>query len=116
MAEKKVLVLITRYPSGDIYASEGLRAAVGLTSGVDEHRVDIAFVGKGCFVARKGVDRRDHQKYIETLKGSGSKFYALKESLNEYSIKEDELEEFVEVIDARKFAQIISVYDHTVDF
>ena len=116
MAQKHVTLLFTRPPYGDIYYTEGLRAAVGLTAGIDEHTVDVVYVGDGVYFALKGVDRTDSARYIGTLAKGGHRLKVEEESLAERGIKRAELAEDVEVIPRSQVVALLSKADHTVGF
>ncbi|MEE9203215.1 MAG: DsrE family protein [Dehalococcoidia bacterium] len=116
MAQKHVAVLFTRPPYGDVYYTEGLRAAVGLTSGIDEHTVDVIYVGDGVYFTLKGVDRTDSARYIATLAKGGYQLKAEAESLTERGIKKDELAEDVEVISRSQVVALLGKADHTASF
>lgn len=116
MAEKKVVVMITHPPFGSIYYTEGLRAAVGVTSGIDEHTVDVLLLGDGVYYALNNVDRKDSAKYIQTLTGINSSIYAEEESLKERGINSKELSLFVRVISRKEALRLLLDANHTIDF
>lgn len=116
MAEKKVVVMITHPPFGSIYYTEGLRAAVGVTSGIDEHKVDVLLLGDGVYFALNDVDKKDSSKYIQTLRGINSNIYAEEESLKERGLSNKELSDFVKVISRKDALKLILDADHTIDF
>ena len=64
MAQKRILFTINHAPYGSIHYTKGLRAVVGATSGIDEHKVDVVYLGDGLNFALKNTDRRDSAKYI----------------------------------------------------
>src|SRR3972149_6231250 len=98
MAQKHVLFTINSAPYGSIWYTEGLRAVVGVTSGIDEHSVDVVYLGDGAYFALKGVDRTDSAKYIGTLAGMDYKLQVERESLAARGIGEGEVAEDVQVI------------------
>src|SRR3990172_8387459 len=98
MAYKKVLLLYNRPPHGTIFADEGLRAALGVTSGIDEHREDIVFLGDGVYFTLKGVERATTSKYLASLDKQGTKPKAEKESLEARGINAADLAPDVEII------------------
>jgi sulfur relay (sulfurtransferase) DsrF/TusC family protein len=116
MAQKHVAVLLTHAPYGNIYYTEGLRAVVGLTSGIDEHTVDVIYVGDGVYFTLKGVDRTDSARYIGSLDKGGYRLRVEQESLAERGIKKEELSEDVEVISRSQVVALLSKADHTVGF
>ena len=92
---KKVFISILRPPVGTSYYIEGLRLALGILGGDEEHEITIAHIGKGVACALKGVDRSYAKDFMELLPkdGSGHLFYAERESLKEEGISESELDE-----------------------
>ena len=114
MAQKHVAVLLTHAPYGDIYYTEGLRAVVGLTSGIDEHTVEVIYVGDGVYFTLKGVDRTDSARYIGSLDKGGYRLKAVEESLAERGIKKNELAADIEVISRSQVVALLSKADHTV--
>ncbi len=116
MAEKHVLFTFNHAPYGSIWYNEGLRAVVGVTSGIDEHTVDVVYLGDGVYFGLKGVDRADSARYLGTLAKSGYKIKAEKESLDARGIKPAELAEDVEVVSRADVLQLIQKADLTIDF
>ena len=116
MAEKKVVISFNRAPYGSIFYTEGLRAAVGVTAGIDEHKVDVIFLGDGVFFALKNVARDDSKGYLGTLAKLGTKLYAEEESLNDRKIAKDALAGDVEVIQRKKVLELYQKSDATIDF
>jgi sulfur relay (sulfurtransferase) DsrF/TusC family protein len=92
---KKVFISILRPPVGTSYYIEGLRLALGILGGDEDHEITIAHIGKGVDCALKGVDRSYAKDFMELLPkdSSGHLFYAERESLEEEGISEPELDE-----------------------
>lgn len=116
MAQKHVLFTFSHAPYGSIWYTEGLRAVVGVTSGIDEHSVDVVYLGDGVQFALKGVDRADSAKYLGTLQKLGHKLKVEKESLVERGISEGDLAEDVEVVARSEILGLVSKADVTIDF
>ncbi len=116
MAQKHVLITFNRAPYGSIFYTEGLRAAVGVTSGIDEHTVDILYLGDGVSFALKGVDRTDSAKYLGTLSALGVNLKAEKEALRERSIAESDLADDVQAVSRSEALDLIRNADLTIDF
>ena len=116
MAEKRVVVSLNRAPFGSIFYTEGLRATVGVTAGIDEHSVDAVFLGDGVYYALKDVDRDDAAGYLKTLSDLGSKLFAEEESLNERNISADNLADDVEVIPRSRVLELFQEADSNIDF
>jgi intracellular sulfur oxidation DsrE/DsrF family protein len=89
---------------------------VGLTSGIDEHTVDVIYVGDGVYFTLKGVDRTDSERYIATLAKGGYRLKVEAESLAEKGIKKDGLAADVEVISRSQVVALLGKADHTASF
>ena len=116
MGQRHVLVTFNHAPYGSVFYTEGLRAVVGVTSGIDEHTVDVLYLGEGVRFARKDVDRRDSARYLATLASLGAKLKVEREALAERGIEEDDLAEDVEVIDRHRALDLVRQADLTIDF
>jgi len=116
MGQRHVLVTFNHAPYGSIYYTEGLRAAVGVTSGIDEHTVDVLYLGEGVRFALTDVDRRDSARYLSTLASLGAKLNVEREALAERGIEEADLAADVEVIDRRRALELVRRADLTIDF
>ena len=66
MGEKKVLINICKAPFGNIFYTEGLRAGVGASAGIDENIPTILFQSDGVFYCLKDVDRTDSLAYFQS--------------------------------------------------
>jgi sulfur relay (sulfurtransferase) DsrF/TusC family protein len=116
MAEKKVLINICRAPFGTVFYTEGLRAAVGTSAGIDENIPTILFQSDGVFYCLKDVDRTDARAYFESYKTMGTKLYAVKEDLDERGITGAELAPDIEVISRDKALGLFQENDFNMDF
>ena len=116
MAQKRILFTINHAPYGSIHYTEGLRAVVGATSGIDEHKVDVVYLGDGVYFALKKTDRRDSAKYIGTLAQSGCQLKAERESLEARKIAPEELAEDIEVISREEVRTLVAQADFTAAF
>jgi len=116
LAQRNVLIMINRPPYGSIYYTEGLRAAVGVTSGVDENKATVAYLGDGVYFALTGVDRKDTDRYLGTLKKQGARLVVQKESLKERGIKEADIGEGFEILPAKEIFLLLQGADFTMDF
>ena len=67
MAEKKVLINICRAPFGTVFYTEGLRAGVGVSAGIDENIPTILFQSDGVFYCLKDVDK---SALVESIPGT----------------------------------------------
>ncbi len=116
MAQKHVLFTFSHDPYGSIWYTEGLRAVVGVTSGIDEHSVDVVYLGDGVNFLRKGVDRTDSTRYLGTLAKLGTRLKAEKESLEARGLSAADLSDDVEIILRSQVLGLIQKADLTIDF
>jgi sulfur relay (sulfurtransferase) DsrF/TusC family protein len=116
MGQRHVLITFNHPPYGSIYYTEGLRAVVGVTSGIDEHTVDVLYLGDGVHFAVKDVDRSDSAKYLATLSAMGVNLKAEEEALRARSISESDLADDVEVISRDEALELVRRADLTIDF
>lgn len=116
MAQRHVLVTFNHAPYGSIYYTEGLRAAVGVTSGIDEHTVDVLYLGDGVHFALKDVDRSDSARYLATLSAQGVNLRVEREALQARNISESDLADDVEVIGRDQVLELVRRADLTIDF
>lgn len=116
MTQRHVLFTFNHLPYGSIYYTEGLRAAVGVTSGIDEHTVDLLYLGDGVHFALKDVERTDSLRYLATLAKQGVKLRAEREALQARGISESDLADDVEVIGRSEALGLIRAADLTIDF
>ena len=84
---KHIFVAFLRSPVSSAFFVEGLRVSAGMLSGDDDHRVTVAFMGKGARCAVKGVDRMYATKFLEFFPSEdGKKFLVEEESLKDEGI------------------------------
>lgn len=116
MAQKHVLFTLRHPPFGSVWYTEGLRAVVGVTSGIDEHTVDVVYLGDAVQFALKGASRQDTQKYLGTMAGQGVRPKVERESLLARGLSEAEVADDVDVVSRRQVAELIAKADATIDF
>lgn len=116
MGQRRVLITFNREPYGSIFYTEGLRVAVGVTSGIDEHTVDVLYLGDGVYFALKDVDRSDSAKYLFTLSAHGTNLKAEEEALRARNISDSDLADDVEVISRDEALQLVRRADVTIGF
>ena len=116
MGQRHILITFNHAPYGSIFYTEGLRAAVGATSGIDEHTVDVVYLGDGVHFAVKDVDRSDSAKYLATLSAMNVNLKAEKEALQARGISQSDLADDVEVIGHDQVLELVRRADLTVDF
>jgi sulfur relay (sulfurtransferase) DsrF/TusC family protein len=116
MGQRHVLITFNHAPYGSIFYTEGLRAAVGVTSGIDEHTVDVLYLGDGVRFVTDGVDRKDSNLYLSTLSSLDVNLKAEREALQERNIGESELAEGVEIVSRDEVLELVRQADLTIDF
>lgn len=116
MAEKKVLVSFNRAPYGTIFYTEGLRAALGVTAGIEENEVTAVFLGDGVYYALKDLDRTDTAKYLATLAKLGAPLYAEEESLSERGIGKEDMADDIKIIPRAEVLKLFQGTDCNIDF
>lgn len=116
MAQKHVLFTFNHAPHGSIWHTEGLRAVVGVTSGIDEHTVDVVYLGDGVYSALQGVDRSESTRYLTTIQKLGYFLHVERESLAERGIGEAEIEAGVQIVPRSAVLELVRKADVTIDF
>ena len=116
MASNKVLVMFLNRPFGTIHYVEGMRAALGIASGWDEHEVTLLFLGEGAYYSLKGVSRTDALKYINTLEKLGFSLRVERESLQQLGIEENEVDDLFSIVSRDEVFEMFKEHDFTVDF
>jgi sulfur relay (sulfurtransferase) DsrF/TusC family protein len=116
--KKKVLVSFLRSPVGTTFYLEGVRIALGILSGEEEHEVTVAYVGSGVRCALKGVERSYSKSLLDLLKKEvvNGRFYVEKESLEAERISETELDESFAVASRDELRKMMSSADVTLSF
>jgi len=116
MGEKKVLINICRAPFGTVFYTEGLRAAVGVSAGIDENIPTVLFQSDGVYYCLKNVDRTDALAYFQSYKDMGTLVCVVKEDLDERGISEAELADDISVISKEKAFELFQENDFNMDF
>jgi sulfur relay (sulfurtransferase) DsrF/TusC family protein len=116
--ERTVFVSFLKPPISTAFHLEGIRVALGILSGDEDHRVTVAYIGKGVRCALKGVDASYTKGMLDNLRKSvsGGKFYVEKESLDEERISEKELGETFEILPRKKMLEMMARADVTLSF
>lgn len=116
MATRKLLYNFNRPPYGSVFYTEGWRAAVGATAGVDEHEVTILLQGDGVYYSLKGADRAENLGYEATLQKAGVKYYVVKEDLEARNISLNEVAEDMNVIPRTQTWNLYQQADFNLDW
>lgn len=116
MAQKHVLFTFNHAPHGSVWYTEGLRAVVGVTSGIDEHTVDILYLGDGVYAALPEVDRSESTRYLDTIQELGYSLHVERESLAERGIGEGEVGANVQIVPRSRVLEFVRRADVIIDF
>lgn len=116
MATRKVLYHFNRPPFGTVFYTEGMRAAVGATAGIDEHEVSILFQGDGVYYCLKDADRAENQGYEGTLKKAGVNYFAVEEDLKARGVGKDELADDITVVPRAETWKLYDEADFNLDW
>lgn len=111
--EKKVLVILTRPPTGRIHVVEGIRIAVGIT--LEDHEVKLLFTGDSVFSMRKEFQIKDKlvAKYIEDFDGN---IIIDKEGMRDRGIQQTDLVDGVALLDTEDISKAVEEADHVITF
>ena len=114
----KVFISFLKPPVGSTYYLEGLRIALGIMSGTEEHIVTVAYIGRGAKCALKGVDRSYAKSLFELFQknADGKLFYVEGESLREQGISESELDEDFQISSRDELRKKMLLADITLSF
>lgn len=116
MVQRHVLFTFAHAPFGTVGYAEGLRAALGATSGVEEHTIEALYLGDGVYFALRGLDRSDTSKYLEALFAQGVRPKVERESLEARGIAREEVAEDLEIIPRSEVLALLARADHIIDF
>ena len=116
--KKKVFVSFLRSPVGSTYYLEGIRIALGILSGNEEHEVTVAYLGKGVRCALREVDRSYAASMLDLFEKNeaGKRFYVEKESLDAEGISETELDENFAAASRQELSKKMLEADLTLSF
>ncbi len=112
------MVLFLRSPVGSSYFLEGVRVALGILSGTEDHEVTLAYAGSGVRCTIKGVERSYSKSMLDLLKKGvlEGRFYVEKESLDKEGLSEKELDENFAVASREKIQKMMSGADVMLSF
>lgn len=115
---KRVFVSFLKPPVSTSFYLEGLRAALGLLSGDEEHEVHVAFLGSGVKAALKGVDRAYSASMLgPLLEGvAGGTLAVEKESLAEQGFSEADLDEGFSAVSREEIRKMMQAADVALSF
>ena len=114
---KKVFVAFLRSPVSTSFHVEGLRMVAGILSGGDNHKVTIAYIGRGARCAVRGVDRSYSTMFMGFFPDrAGKRFLVEEESLKEEGIDFKELADDFAVVSRKELSHIMLEADLTLSF
>ncbi|MEK9148531.1 MAG: DsrE family protein [Candidatus Desantisbacteria bacterium] len=116
MATRKLLYHFNRAPYGTVFYTEGWRAAVGAVAGIDEHEVTLLFQGDGVYYCLKGAERTENKGYEQTLQKGGTKYYAVKEDLEQRDISASEVANDMTIIPRADTWRLYQEADFNLDW
>ena len=116
--KKRVFISFLRSPVGTTYYLEGVRIALGILGGDEEHEVTLAYLGNGVRSALRGVDRSYAASLLDLFEKneSGRKFYVEAEALKEQGIAESELDENFQISSRDDLKKRMLIADVTLSF
>jgi sulfur relay (sulfurtransferase) DsrF/TusC family protein len=110
MNKKKVVILITSAPHGDVYAYEGIRAAAGLSAG--DFDLEVLFIGKGTLNLLKDCENEKSKIYYDLLNDMNVPKSACIDDIEEMGLNLDDMMEGV----AFKKRDAVARTCHQADF
>lgn len=115
---KTIFISYLHSPVGSTFYLEGMRAALGILSGSDPHKVILAYIGKGVRCAIKGVDRSYASGMVDLFEknAEGKRFYVEKESLAKEGIAERDLDENFAVVSREELRKKMLEADFALSF
>ena len=112
--DKKVVVLITSAPHGDIYSYEAIRAAAGILTG--DLELEVFFIGKGTLNLLKLCEKEKFDIYFELMEDMDVPLYACKEDIEEMGLKLEDMIEKVEIKERSELARKCHLADVSLNF
>ena len=116
MGQKKVLIHFSKPPFGTAFYNEGLRAALGVTAGVEDNIPTILFQADSVFYCLKTTDRTNAKPYFDLFEVLGTKRYAVAEDLEELKISKEDLADDIAVIPREQALALFYENDFSMDF
>jgi sulfur relay (sulfurtransferase) DsrF/TusC family protein len=116
--KKSVFVSFLKPPISTSFHLEGIRIALGILSGDEDHEVTVAYMGRGARCALRGVDASYTKGMLDLLKKevAGGVFYVEKESLDQERISEKEIGETFSVVPRKRLQEMMAAADVTFSF
>ena len=116
--KKSVFIAFLKPPISTSFHLEGIRVALGILSGDEDHEVTVAYIGKGVRCALKDVDTAYTKSMLDLLRKdiAGGQFYVEKESLDAEHISEKELGDSFAVLPRRRLHGMMAAADVMLSF
>ncbi|MFH0802956.1 MAG: DsrE family protein [bacterium] len=111
MAQKAIAVILNNFPASSALCPEGLRAAIGLASGFDEHKISIILTGDGTWLALKTLDRSVLGKYLISLKALEVPIYADRKKVMDLGLSEADIAEDVTLLESEQIKRTLQTTD-----
>ena len=111
MSQKAIAVILNNFPVSSALCPEGLRAAIGLASGFDEHRIAIVLTGDGTWLALKTLDRSGLEKYLTSLKALEVPIYADKKKIPDLGLSEENIAGDVTILESDQIQKTLQAMD-----
>jgi sulfur relay (sulfurtransferase) DsrF/TusC family protein len=116
MAQKKILIHFSKPPFGTAFYNEGLRAALGISSGIDDNIPTVLFQSDSVYYCLRKTDRTNAKPYFDLFEALGTKFYAVQEDLDERNISGDDLADDIVTIPREQALGLFEENDFNMDF
>lgn len=111
MTQKAIAVILNNFPVSSALCPEGLRAAVGLASGFDEHKISIVLTGDGTWLALKTLDRSGLGKFLTSLKAFEVPIYADRKKVLDLGLSEVDIAEDVTLLESEQIQRTLQAMD-----
>jgi sulfur relay (sulfurtransferase) DsrF/TusC family protein len=112
--EKRVLILIRSRPFGTVVNFEGWRAAVGMI-GMD-HDPTMLLLDDGVYAALEAMDQKPIRLFKSTYESFEGRICVSRESLEQRAIKDEELQEGMQILDDDAIGQVFEDNDIILTF
>lgn len=117
MAKKNVTITISNPPHGNNCVVEGLKIAVGLCAGTDEHNLTVIFCGDGIFNLLSDISWDETSSNCwKMVKKLGLTLYVDEESMLERGVQEADIDEPVKLVNRTDITKLLKNSDLHMDF
>jgi sulfur relay (sulfurtransferase) DsrF/TusC family protein len=117
MAKKNIVITISKPPHGTDKVQEGLRMAVGLCAGEDEHDVSVIFSEDGIYnILSDVVWDEVCENCWKMLKKLKLKMYVDSDSMQERGVHEADMDDPMALLKGKDVIGLVSSADVHMDF